>query len=49
MFDLVSLLKGKYKKTYTGTYYSELPLTIESVGMKFDYEITEKNESKNQI
>ena len=49
MFDLISLLQGKYEKVCTGTYYSELPLTVESAGIKFNYEITEQCESKNQM
>ena len=49
MLDLISLLQGKYEKTFTGTYYSELPLSYGNVGIKFDYEITEQSESKNQM
>ena len=48
MFDLISLYEGKYEKTFTGTYYSVLPLTTENAGVKFDYEITEQCERKNQ-
>lgn len=48
MLDVISLFQGKYEKTFTGTYYSELPLTTENAGIKFDYEIAERCESKNQ-
>ena len=49
MLDLISLLQGKYEKALVGTYYKELPLSSENVGVKFDYEITEQCESKNQM
>ena len=49
MLDLISLLQGKYEKALVGTYYKELPLSSEKVGVKFDYEITEQCESKNQM
>lgn len=39
MVDVMTILTGRYDRTYEGIYYERKPLAITDVGIPFDYEI----------